>query len=83
MIEAVFTFAFITAIGEFILLHSMPGLRTFFFASPGRETFLHVLFMCLNLWIHWGTMTGTMTGITAFLVSWCVCLVMKPMYRRA
>lgn len=80
MIEAVFVFAAITAVGELVLLHSMPKFRNWVLRTESRMTMLHVVFMCLNLWIHWGTMTGTMTGVTAFLVSFVVCHFARILY---
>ena len=80
MIEAVFTFAVITAIAELIMLHNMPRFRSFVLRTHGRMFALHITFMVANLAIHWGTMTGTMTGVTAFLVSCIVCQVARWMY---
>lgn len=73
MIEAVLTFALITAVAEFIILSQFPRLMRIVLRHSFLEFLLHVGVMVLNLWIHWGTMTGTMTGVTAFLVSICVC----------
>lgn len=83
MLEAVFTFALITALGELVLLHSLPKFRRFILRTHGRELCLHLGFAAFNLWIHFGTVTGTMTGVTAFLVSVLVARLAKFMYARA
>lgn len=80
MIEAVFVFAIITAVGEFIMLAQMPGFRHWVLRSHSRTFALHVAFAALNLWIHWGTMTGTMTGVTAFMVSYIVCHMARALW---
>lgn len=80
MLEAVMWFAAITAIGELLILHNMPRFRGWVLRSSSRTFALHVGFAALNLWIHWGTMTGTMTGVTAFIVSWAVCHCAKVIY---
>lgn len=69
MISAVLTFAFITAIGEAMILWYFPGFRNFILRGKRRQMFLHLSFAALNLWIHWGTITGSMTAVTALVVS--------------
>lgn len=69
MIAAVLTFALITAIGEAMVLWYFPDFRAFILRGRRRQMFLHLSFASLNLWIHWGTITGSMTAVTAFVVS--------------
>lgn len=69
MISIVLTFAFITAIGEALVLWYLPGFRAFLLHGKKRQMALHLFFASLNLWIHWGTITGSMTAVTAFVVS--------------
>jgi len=83
MISAVFTFALITAIGELLFLHYLPWLRRLVLTRRTWEFTLHIGFMVLNLWIHWGTMTGTMTGVTAFVVSIGVCHLARFIWGKA
>jgi hypothetical protein len=70
MIDAVLMFAFITAVGELIIIGSMSrNTRLKFLGSKAKRVTFHILFAALNLWIHWGTITGSMTAVTAFVVS--------------
>ena len=70
MISIVLTFALITAIGEFLILHYMPlGMKLRIFGSNPRAITMHMCMAAFNLWIHWGTITGSMTAVTAFVVS--------------
>ena len=67
MITAVLTFAFLSALFEMILilkLAPMPLLQKNWF-----QVTVHTLVIVANLAIHFGTITGTMTAITAGLVS--------------
>jgi hypothetical protein len=70
MIDAVITFATITAIGELILIANLNRVsRLKLLGSKIRRMTFHIGFAALNLWIHWGTITGSMTAVTAFVVS--------------
>ena len=72
MLEIVLWFGFITAIGEFILLKTLPRRLRAWLVGPGQHL-THFGFAAFNLWIHWGTVTGTMTAVVAFIVSTVVC----------
>lgn len=74
MLEAVIWFGIITAVGEYILLSYLSPKLAAFLTGPA-QLFTHVSFAALNLWIHWGTITGSMTAVVAFCVSWLVCKV--------
>ena len=70
MVTAVIIFATITAVFEALLLLkfcSLQLLRSTLFA-----TLVHFMAFGINLMVHWGTLTGTMTAITAALVSFAV-----------
>lgn len=83
MVDAVMTFALITALGEFILLHHLGvGFRAWLLSHQSPRFLLHCSFAALNLWIHWGTMTGSMTAVTAFVVSVAVCKAASLIYLR-
>lgn len=78
MIDAVLLFAFITAIGEFIVLSMFPiSLRLRLLGSHVACVMVHILCAAVNLTIHWGTMTGSMTAVTAFVVSTVVLWIAK------
>jgi hypothetical protein len=82
MLEAVIWFGIITAVGEWIILSYLnPALRNFV-TGPGAF-FTHTAFAALNLWIHWGTITGSMTAVVAFVVSTCVCKMARSYWRTA
>lgn len=72
MLEIVLWFGFITAIGEFILLRTLSRKLRLWLTGPGA-VITHFGFAAFNLWIHWGTVTGTMTAVVAFIVSTVVC----------
>lgn len=67
MIEAVFIFAALTAALEWIILEKMD-LHTRVRAL-NYPSVITALAFAGNLAIHWGTMTGSMTAVTAALVS--------------
>ncbi len=70
MIEAVFTFAFVSALFEFVVLMKIrPGTRCRVLGSGRWVSLIHILVVSANLIIHYGTITGTMTAVTAGLVS--------------
>lgn len=81
MIEAVFCFAFITAVGELVLLCMLkPRTRLRLLGSHTGCNVIHSLFLVVNLWIHWGTVTGSMTGVTAFITSIFVTNLAKRLF---
>lgn len=70
MLEAVFVFAAMNAVMEFVLLGMVPPrTRLRILGSALACGYLHVAFLSLNLFVHWGTLIGTMSGVGAFLVS--------------
>lgn len=67
MIETVFIFALVTALGEWaVLAKCKPRTRLRLLGHPGAITACAFAF---NLWVHWGTVVGSMTAITAALAS--------------
>ena len=70
MIEAVFTFAFVSALFEFVVLMKLkPRTRCRVLGSGRWVSLIHTVVIMGNILIHYGTLTGTMTAITAGLVS--------------
>lgn len=70
MIEAVLMFGLLTMVGEIILLSIIPPrARLRVLGSEWMRTLFHFGFAALNLWIHWGTITGSMTAVVAFIGS--------------
>ena len=81
MAEAVLLFGAMSAVFELILLGMLaPRTRLRVLGSAYKQNLLHVGFLLLNLMIHWGTLTGSMTAIVAFLASIPSVLVAKLMW---
>ena len=81
MITAVLTFAFLSALFEAILLLKLAPLSLL--QKNWFQVTMHTLVIAANIAIHFGTITGMMTAITAGLVSfatvpaccWIKCFV--------
>lgn len=70
MIDAVLLFGFMNVLFEFVLLCMLPPrVRLRLLGSDGAKGLVHVLFLSLNLLIHWGTLIGTMSAVLAFISS--------------
>lgn len=83
MIFIVVTFAVITAMLELVILLKfapIPLLNKNWFKAA-----VHIGVALLNLIVHWGTIVGTMTAITAALVSFMtlpLAMYIKVVYNR-
>lgn len=81
MVEAVIVFALLLAVFEFVVLSMIPPrFRLRLLGSRGGCITVHVFALVLNLWIHWGTVTGTMAATGAFVVSMITVEVAKLVY---
>lgn len=70
MIEAVLVFALLTGVFELLIIEKLDlKTRLRVLAYPGLVS---ACCGALNLVIHWGTMTGSMTAIVATLASFIV-----------
>lgn len=70
MVETVFLFAFVSALFEFVILMKLsPRTRLKLLGSPKAVALTHFFVVSANLIIHFGTITGSMTAITAGLAS--------------
>lgn len=70
MIDAVLLFGAMNVVFEFVLLSMLsPRTRLRVLGSVHKRNLLHVGFLLANLIIHWGTVTGTMSGIASFICS--------------
>lgn len=67
MLETVLAFAAITAAFEAILLLRFSSER--WLSKRWAKGVVHCTAIGVNLLIHWGTIVGTMTAVTAGLVS--------------
>lgn len=70
MVSAVLLFAAITAVFEGLLLYKYTSIKLM--ESKLFAATIHLLAFGINLVVHWGTMTGTMTAVCAALVSFAV-----------
>lgn len=73
MLEAVMVFGVLSALFEAILLWRICPKWILFRASA----LIHIFVIGINLFIHYGTVTGTMTAIVAGLASFAVVPMMK------
>lgn len=81
MVEAVLIFGVLLAIFEFVILSMIPPrYRLRVLGNRIACQSIHGLFLCANLWIHWGTVTGTMAATGAFVVSMITVEFAKLMY---
>lgn len=70
MIDVVVAFGLMNVIFELVLLSMItPRLRLRLLGSPAACGATHVIFLVLNLIVHWGTLIGTMSSILAFVCS--------------
>jgi hypothetical protein len=70
IVDAVLVFGLLNVAFEFILLCMVPPrMRLRMLGSEAKCNAIHVLCLVLNLWIHWGTLIGTMSGIFSFICS--------------
>ena len=71
MIEVVFTFALLLAVFEFILLSMVPPrYRLRLLGSRVTCVTVHIGMLLINICVHWGTVTWTMSATGAFAVSY-------------
>lgn len=70
MLVTVLIFAAITALFEAFLLLKFVSLSKLM--SPWAAAAVHIGVFAVNIIVHWGTIVGTMTAITAALVSFAV-----------
>lgn len=86
LITTVLVFALLTAFVEFFLLYHYMPLR--WLKKKPVQFLLHFGVAALNLAVHWGTIVGTMTAISALLISFATvpltiaALIFMHNYRR-
>lgn len=81
MIEIVLMFGLINVIFEFVLLSMVsPKHRLRLLGNRHSQMLLHMAFLIVNLWVHWGTVTGTMSSIVAFICSMITVQIAQILY---
>lgn len=79
IIQAVLVFALLSATFETVILMKLPlKWRLRMLGSACAVGMVHIVITVANLLIHWGTVTGTMTAVTAGLASF----ITVPLVRR-
>ena len=70
MLEAVMVFGLVNIIFEVVLLCMLkPRTRLRVLGSDAWCNAMHIMFLVGNLTVHWGTVTGTMSAVVAFIAS--------------
>ena len=81
MIDAVLIFGMLLATFEFVVLSMIPPkYRLRLLGSKPGCTAVHVLMLAVNLWVHWGTLTGTMSATLSFVVSIITVFIARLVY---
>jgi hypothetical protein len=81
VIDAVLLFGFLNIVFELVLLNMMPPrTRLRVLGSQVASNALHLIFLGLNLLIHWGTLVGTMSGVMAFCASIVTVHIARKVY---
>jgi hypothetical protein len=81
MLEAVFIFGALNVLFEFVLLALLPvRTRLRILGSNTACMALHFLMLGLNLFIHFGTLIGTMSSILAFVCSLITVAVARHVF---
>lgn len=81
MVEVVLVFATLLAVFEFVVLSMIPPrYRLRLLGNRAACVSTHVVMLSVNLWVHWGTVTGTMSATGAFVVSMITVEIAKLVY---
>ena len=78
MLSTVIAFALLTALFEAILLLKLSSEEKL--RQPWFRNGVHLTAIVANLAIHWGTIVGTMTAVTAGLVSFATVPVVIAIF---
>ncbi len=81
ILETVLLFGCLLALFEFVVLSMMsPRIRLRILGSKGLSNSVHMTMMCINLWVHWGTVVGTMSATLSFVASIITVKVARLVY---
>ena len=70
MMEIVLFYGAINVIAELIFLGMLPPKpRLAILGAKGGQWALHMTMLLITLWVHWGTISGTMGAFTALIFS--------------
>ena len=81
MIEAVLVFGILLMLFEFVVLSIVPPkYRLRLLGCRSCCGVLHFTMLALNMWVHWGTVTGTMSATGAFVTSIITIEIARAVY---
>lgn len=81
MIEAVLLFGLLLGMFEFVVISMIPPrYRLRMLGSKPLSHAMHWLMLIVNLYVHWGTVTGTMSATLAFVSSMVTVSVARIVY---
>ena len=80
MLEAVLIFGVLSAVFEAIVIKRM--CPRWLLQSSAGGLFIHTMVISINLFIHYGTVTGTMTAIVAGIASFMVVPMMRKVHAK-
>lgn len=81
IIEATLMFGVLLAFFEFVLLGMIPPrYRLRLLGSNALCNLVHVAMMVANLYVHWGTVIGTMSATLSFVMSILTVKVARLVY---
>lgn len=70
IIQTVLVFAFLSALFEFIVIMKLkPRTRCRVLGSSRWVATIHMLVITFNLFVHWGTLMGTMAAVISGMMS--------------
>ena len=73
MVETVLIFGLVISCFEFVVICMIPvRSRLRMLGNTSQKTMFHVGMFSINLIVHWGTVTGTMSATLAFICSLAV-----------
>lgn len=81
MIEAVLLFGILLGLFEFVVLSMIPPrYRLRLLGSRPLSHAMHWAMLIANLYVHWGTVTGTMSATLAFVASMVTISIARIVY---
>ena len=70
MLGEVISFAIILVAFEFVILCMVaPKLRLRLLGNEAARVSVHLIMLLINMWVHWGTVVGTMSATLSFVTS--------------
>ena len=70
MLSEVISFAIILIAFEFVILMMVtPKLRLRLLGNDEARVSVHIGMFLINMWVHWGTVVGTMSATLSFITS--------------